>query len=83
MNVSDAIRTILKVNNGTQRVLAEKAEVSLGSISSMLNRGNPRLNVLNKVVGAMGYKVVLAPESAVPFLPDTCLVVESSEKSDD
>ena len=78
MDVSEAIREVLRKRGVSQRALAAELGISQPSIQRVLSLGNPRIGTLNRYMGKLGYVVAVVPVGG--RLPEGSMVVERGGK---
>ena len=79
MRFADAYRDIAKRRGYSMPKLADALGVAYGSIASMLHKGNPTVDAMDKYLGRLGYSVAIVPAGS--NLPDGSYVLEPSKES--
>lgn len=77
MQFSEAFKQVAKDRGYSIPAIAEEAGVKYGSLASILVKGNPTVDTMNRYLAVLGYEVVLAPVGTK--LPSGCHVIEAGE----
>lgn len=77
MKFKEAVVTMLKDNNKSQRWLAEKMGISAPGVGQMLARDNATLSSLIKVCEILDYEVTIQPKRKSGVRPQGQIVLES------
>lgn len=80
MKFKDAVLSMLKDNNKSQRWLAEKMGISAPGVGQMLARDNATLNSLVKVCEILDYEVTIQPKRKSGARPQGQIVLEGNNK---
>ena len=77
MTQKEVIKEMLRVNNKTQKWLADALGcASIGSIASMLKLENITINNLYSICEALGYEIIVQPKNKRGIRPQGQLVLE-------
>lgn len=82
MKFKEAIVTMLKDNNKSQRWLAEKMGITAPGVGQMLSRENATLNSLIKVCEILDYEVTIQPKRRTGARPQGQIVLESRKETE-
>lgn len=80
MKFKDAVLSMLKYNNKSQRWLAEEMGISAPGVGQMLARENATLNSLVKVCEILDYEVTIQPKRKSGARPQGQIVLEGNNK---
>lgn len=79
MNVTDAIKIILRNEHKSQTDLCKDLGVAKTTLNTQLRKGNITTDSLIKIMNELGYEILLRPKNGIDKVERT-VVVDKTEK---